>query len=285
MKKFIIAVLLLASAGFALPDLQVLDLQYTNSRLVANIFNQAPDGVNQSIKVSFYDNGREIGSRLYTDALPRYSIFSVYMEYIPEKGVHDFKAAVDPENSVAERSDTNNEKSISYEQKTDTVPRNVSASEGEKPPAAIPDKIDMRPPENNITAIAVALAAVFIILLAIRLMQVRGKFRLNEKVDGSLKKELKEELAPPPRKGISGTKGISSVKSALRLASGSIVRIKARLVFNGKVGDEYTYFIRDGSGETVGVSDKKYDEKEYEIECAVESFMKDDKVLRIRHVK
>ncbi|MDI6721264.1 MAG: CARDB domain-containing protein, partial [Candidatus Aenigmarchaeota archaeon] len=100
--------LMLASASFAIPDLKVLDLQYaSNGRLVVNIFNQAPEKIESNITVKFYDNGREIGTVIYTDPLPRYSVFSAYVDYPLSKGLHAFRAVVDPDNLIAERNDDN----------------------------------------------------------------------------------------------------------------------------------------------------------------------------------
>ncbi|MBI2173514.1 MAG: hypothetical protein HYT73_04915 [Candidatus Aenigmarchaeota archaeon] len=271
-----IAVILILAVPSLAVDLQVLDLQYTGGRLVANVFNQAPDGTEDGILVRFYDNGREIGSKLYTDPLPRYSVFSVYMDYTPPAGLHDFMAVADPDNAIAESKDDNNDKIISFEQKLDTTPRNVTpeVSQQQEPPSQPVAPITF--PEIRVDGgtmpFMAALLAVLLILLAARLLQKRGKLRISLPKKKSEKAEEK-------------TGRHSSVADALKLGPGTTVQLRARLSYNGVVGGEHTYFIRDAGAEAVGVSEKKLPEKECTLTCSVESFMKTDKILRIKDVK
>ena len=272
MKKIIVFVLLLASAVHAV-DLQVMDLQYVNGRLVANIFNQAPDGIEDDILVRFYDNGAEIGSRTYTDALPRYSVFSVYIDYTPSAGVHDFKAAVDPAAAITESNDGNNEKNIQYEQKLDLQPRNVTPEAQKAAPPAVVQPVVLD--TSSTTYMLIIVVIVLAILLALRLLHTKGF--LKKRAKGEPKRVVKENKLPKPSPG-----NYTNVAGAMKMSPGSSIKLRARLIFNGAAGGEYTYFVKDGSGEAVGVSSRKYGEKEYDIECTVESLMKTEKVLRIK---
>ena len=253
---------------FATPDLQVMDLQYKNSRLVANIFNQAPDGLTDPITVKFYDNGDEIGSTTYTTPLSRYSIFSTYIDYLPSVGSHEFTAVVDPDNIIIERKDTNNDKTTSYERIEDLQPR-----------SAVPDIEQPKPqevPEDKNT-VFVYLAAVMILtaILASRLLKGRTGF-LHRRAG----KEKPKKAAQKKEKAHT-----TDVASSIRLNPCSIVRLRAALLFSKNIGDDYTYFVKDKSAEAVGVCDKKYTDGEYELECMVESFMKTDRILRIRDAR
>ncbi len=115
-RKFILCltVVLFSTQCFALPDLQVRGLVYSNAtgRLVAEIFNQADEHLDDDILVYFYDGGKKIGQRLYTERLHRYSIVSLYINYDIGQYDHTFKAVVDPLDSVEERNEANNEKTL-----------------------------------------------------------------------------------------------------------------------------------------------------------------------------
>ncbi len=282
MRKILVFVLLLASAVHA-ADLQVMDLQYVNGRLVANIFNQAPDGIEDDILVRFYDNGAEIGSRTYTDVLPRYSVFSVYIDYIPAAGMHDFKAVVDPAAAIAESNDGNNDRSITYEQKLDLEPR-AAQPEGQEPvaPAAVQPIVLDTPTTTYVLSIVVIVLAV---LLALRLLHIRGYLKKHEKKEPKrVEHEKKRSMAFPriSRNSQPSAAKEHSVASALRMQPGSGVKLRAKLIFNGQAGGDYTYFVKDATGEAVGVSSHRYGEKEYDLECVVETVMKSEKVLRIK---
>ncbi len=270
-----IIVLLAASAVHAV-DLQILDLQYTGGRLVANVFNQAPDGTEDDILVRFYDNGREIGSKLYTDPLPRYSVFSVYMDYTPSVGLHEFRSAADPDNSIGETAEDNNDKTISFEQKLDTTPRNVTPEPRQQQEPQSQSDTPITFPSMQVDGgtmpFMAALLAVLLILLAIRILHKRGRLRIS----------FPKKKAEKPSEN---TGRYSSVADALKLGPGTTVKLRAKLSYNGVVGGEHTYFVRDAGYEAVGVSSKKLPEKECMITCVVESFMKTDKILRIKDAK
>lgn len=143
MKKYTgMLVLLILSASLALPDLQMRNLEYSEStgRLVATIYNQAGDAVNGSTVVDFYDNGKFIGQYVYSEPIPRYSIVSVYINYRPSEGNHSFSAIVNPGNTIEEKTASNNQKEILSENRMNTEPQNVMPSQPEagKEPASQP---------------------------------------------------------------------------------------------------------------------------------------------------
>lgn len=311
------AIMLLASAAYA-ADLQVLELQYTaGGRLVANIFNQAPDIIDGDITVKLYDNGNEISSQTYTDPLPRYSVFSVYTDYSPTAGTHEFKAVVDGENTIKETNDGNNEKSISFEQKLDMTPRNATPEPKKQEDASeTPAETGASMPSLNADQLTMVLLSVVLALgalLAIRMLHIRRKIRKEGKSSAPASPTEPKRRGIFSKKEASGLKNMaefwerkrglkifqrakkdlavvgspkipsySSVKQAMAMKPGSSARLDAKLTFNGKVGDDYTYFVSDGSGESVGISKEKLPDGRRAIDCTVESFMKDDKVLRIR---
>lgn len=123
----------LSSIAFALPDLQLRNLEYSEStgRLVATIYNQAKDAVNGSTVVDFYDNGKFIGQYVYSEIIPRYSIVSVYINYRPPEGSHAFSAIVNPNNTIEERTASNNQKELMMESRLNAEPQNVMPSETE----------------------------------------------------------------------------------------------------------------------------------------------------------
>ncbi len=124
---------MLSSVVFALPDLQLRSLEYSEStgRLVATIYNQAQDAVNGSTVVDFYDNGKFIGQYVYSEIIPRYSIVSVYINYRPPEGSHAFSAIANPNNTIEERTASNNRKEIAMESVLNAEPQNVMPSEPE----------------------------------------------------------------------------------------------------------------------------------------------------------
>ncbi|MBI2579545.1 MAG: hypothetical protein HYW27_01450 [Candidatus Aenigmarchaeota archaeon] len=319
-----IAIILIFAVPSLAADLQVLDLQYTAAgRLVANIFNQAADGIEDDITVKFYDNGNEIGIQTYTDPLPRYSVFSVYVDYIPAVGLHEFRALADPGNMIAESKEDNNGKSISFEQKIDNAPRNATPEPKKEEiteETKLTETTGIQAPRitsGEVTMLLLGVVAVLVLLLLVRMLHIRGRIRMPKTEDGGKGKRLmpfgktesgklaegwkwrsgKKEDAGQ-EKGGKGfgvfsrgknkpekTSSRAGVKMAMAMKAGSSARLNARLTFNGKVGDDYTYFLKDESGETVGISKEKLPDGQQVIECVVENFMKDDKVLRIRSAK
>ena len=115
-RKFILCltILLFSTQCFALPDLQVRSLVYSDAtgRIVAEIFNQANEHLDDDILVYFYDGKQKIGERLYTERLHRYSIVSLYINYDIGQSDHTLRAVVDPLNAIKERSESNNEKTL-----------------------------------------------------------------------------------------------------------------------------------------------------------------------------
>ncbi len=134
--RCLFVLLLVAASGiaFALPDLQMRNLEYSEStgRLVATIYNGAKDAVNGSTVVYFYDNGNYIGKYVYSEIIPRYSIVSVYINYRPPEGNHSFSAVVNPENTVEERTASNNQKDIGMQSSLNKEPQPVLPTQPEE---------------------------------------------------------------------------------------------------------------------------------------------------------
>lgn len=168
MKKCMFVLLLVVASGasFALPDLQMRNLEYSEStgRLVATIYNGAKDAVNGSTVVNFYDNGNYIGKYVYSEIIPRYSIVSVYINYRPPEGNHSFSAVVNPENTIEERTASNNQKNVGMENSLNNEPQPVLPTQPEKSEETAPGPL----PTAFIIAAFLTIAFVAVMIIKAR---------------------------------------------------------------------------------------------------------------------
>jgi len=174
--KCILTLLLFLSVvsfAHALPDLQVWSLEYSSEtgRLVANIYNQAPDPAEGGFAVRFYDNDTYIGEYYYGKTLPRYSIVAVYVKPVLSEGMHTFRAVADANNTIPEQIEGNNEKTLAMNYEIDRTPS-----------AAVP--IAQKSSESQDTFSYALIAAIILIVLII----IFWKFALQRK------KGLRERL-------------------------------------------------------------------------------------------
>ncbi|MDI6743672.1 MAG: hypothetical protein QMD11_13135, partial [Smithella sp.] len=216
--------------------------------------------------------------------------------------------------------DDNNDKSIDFEQKIDTAPRNLTpekrilgrgtnATSKSIPPETLIAKEtgssegEIKSPAQNELILAVALVVAAFAIFAVIVFMKKNINKISRKESGGEKKEEKKEKSeieyrddkkhdvanmPQREKGSwmkktfpGGGKKLSSVRDAVKMDAGSKVMLEASLTFNAKVGDDHTYFVRDSTGEAVGISPKKYDDGDYIIHCHIRTFMENDKILHI----
>lgn len=230
---FICTLLLAMPVSAQQPDLQVRDFVYVQetNRLVATVYNQAPLPASGPIVVHFYDGDEKIGEIVYEENIPRYSIVSVYINYRLDEGQHNFRAVVDPFDSVAERNEGNNERGISV-----TKERNESSVVVE------PEKKEEKTSETQedltgfyAVVVIVVIAAGYIIL------KMKPKGRIHAADAKQERKIQKQEKT-------------LTVREIEKMPAGKKVRLRAEIKYHDKIGDDYTYFLKDETGEIVGFS-------------------------------
>jgi subtilase family serine protease len=185
MKYFVATlIILMASAALAQPDLQVYNLEYSQAtgRLVATIYNQAQDPVNDKILVDFYDNGKFYGAYEYLNGLSRYSTVSVYLNYNLDANNHTIKAVVDPNDVVYESKEVNNERTIFLEgKKLDMTPVLIST---------VPSAIELPKVEYN-SVLSYFIVLIILIVLVFAYAKILRKKRIHEEKPKKKKEETK----------------------------------------------------------------------------------------------